>query len=135
MLHVPDRATLEARRGQKWADEAPGVLASTVAEMDFAVAEPIAAALHAAVDQGDLGYMPADTTRLAGALAGFARRRLGWTVDAARVTPVPDVMVGIVELARLIGGGIAFATPAYPPFFLELSPHRTVTGLEELRDA
>jgi cystathionine beta-lyase len=135
MLHVPDRAALEGRRGQKWADEAPGVIASTVAEMDFAVAEPIAAALHAAVDQGDLGYMPADTTRLADALAAFARRRLGWTVDPARVTPVPDVMVGIVELARLIGGGIAFTTPAYPPFFLELSPHRTVTGLDELRTA
>jgi cysteine-S-conjugate beta-lyase len=36
---------------------------------------------------------------------------------------VPDVMLGLLELARLLagpGGMVAFATPAYPPFLIEL---------------
>ena len=36
---------------------------------------------------------------------------------------VPDVTVGLVELCRAIaapGQAVAFATPAYPPFFAEL---------------
>ena len=36
---------------------------------------------------------------------------------------MPDVMVGLVELCRLLvepGAAVAFASPAYPPFFVEL---------------
>jgi cystathionine beta-lyase len=67
--------------------------------------------------------MPAPVS-LCEAFAGFAARRLGWTVDPEQVTVVPDVMVGLVELCRRIaepGELVAFATPAYPPFFAELS--------------
>ena len=55
------------------------------------------------------------------AFAGFAARRLGWSVDPEQVTLVPDVMAGLIELCRvLLAGPVAFATPAYPPFFGEL---------------
>ena len=57
MLGVENLAALAGRRSEKW-DHPPGVLASTVAEMDFPLAPPVAAALHAAVDRHDLGYAP-----------------------------------------------------------------------------
>ena len=123
VLTVPPLAELSARRSDKWAGYPPGVLSSTIAEMDFPLAEPVAEALRAAVDRSDLGYAPSHPVRLAESFAGFARRRLHWEVDPEQVTLVPDVMVGLVELCRALcapGEGIAFAAPAYPPFFPEL---------------
>ncbi len=49
---------------------------------------------------------------------------MAWTVDPEQITVVPDVMLGLLELCRVIvgpGEAIAFASPAYPPFF-ELLP-------------
>ena len=91
--------------------------------MDFPLAPAVAAALHAAVDRHDLGYAPADPAGLRDAFAGFAGRRLGWRVDPEQVTLVPDVMAGLVELCRVLaepGDAVAFATPAYPPFYTDL---------------
>ncbi len=122
-LHVPDLATLHQRRSEKWSVQESDVLASTVAEMDFPLARDVIAALHAAVDRHDLGYTPSRATQLPAAFAGFARRRLDWTVDQDQVTLVPDVMAGLIELCRVLlspGDQVAFFTPAYPPFFAEL---------------
>jgi len=41
------------------------------------------------------------------------------------VSVVPDVMIGILELARALtrpGESVAFSSPAYPPFLIELPP-------------
>jgi cysteine-S-conjugate beta-lyase len=122
-LRVPDLATLRQRRSEKWSAHDPDVLASTVAEMDFALAPDITAALHAAIERHDLGYTPPTGTQLPAAFADFARRRMGWTVDQDQVTLVPDVMAGLIELCRVLvasGDQVAFFTPAYPPFFTEL---------------
>src|SRR5919109_3724789 len=122
-LAVPDIAALQSRRSEKWSGHHPGVLASTIAEMDFPLAPPVAAVLHAAIDRNDLGYAPATYSRLASAFAGFARRRMNWSVDPAQVTLVPDVMAGLIELCRVLvspGARVAFVTPAYPPLFAEL---------------
>jgi cysteine-S-conjugate beta-lyase len=122
-LQVPDLATLHERRSEKWSGHEPDVLASTVAEMDFPLAPEVTATLHAAVDRHDLGYTPATADQLAAAFAGFAVRRLGWTVDQDQITLVPDVMAGLIELCRVLvapGEQVAFFTPAYPPFFVEL---------------
>jgi cysteine-S-conjugate beta-lyase len=103
------------------------VLPSTVAEMDFPLAPEITAALHAAIDRHDLGYTPPSRTRLPATFAGFARRRLGWTVDQDQITLVPDVMAGLIELCRVLvepAEQVAFFTPAYPPFFDELPQAR-----------
>jgi cystathionine beta-lyase len=122
-LSVPELATLHGRRSEKWTGYEPDVVVSTIAEMDFPLAPPVAAALHAAVDRHDLGYAAGATATLREAFAGFAGRRLGWGVDPEQVTLVPDVMAGLAELCRVLaapGHAVAFATPAYPPFFADL---------------
>ena len=126
-LRVPDIATLHQRRSEKWSNHEADVLASTVAEMDFPLAPDVSAALHAAIDRHDLGYTPPTATELPAAFAGFARRRLGWTVDQDQITLAPDVMAGLIELCRVLvapGEQVGFFTPAYPPFFAELPQAR-----------
>ena len=55
-LSVPPLAVLHTRRSMKWDRYPADVLSATVAEMDFPIAPPVAAALHAAIDRHDLGY-------------------------------------------------------------------------------
>ena len=123
-LAVPGLGALHERRSEKWSLYEPDVLSLTIAEMDFPVAAPIRDALLAAIGRSDLGYaVPAPRTLSAG-LAAFAQSRLAWSIDPEQVTVVPDVMLGLVELCRLVaapGEAIGFATPAYPPFFRELA--------------
>lgn len=118
-----DRAVLAVRRSEKWADQGSGVVASTVAEMDFELAEPVLVALRGALDRHDLGYTPSKVPVLAAAFAGFAARRMGWAVDPDQVVPATDVMVAVASLCPALsepGGLVAFASPNYPPFFSEL---------------
>ena len=122
-LHVPDLPVLHERRSEKWADHDRDVLAATIAEMDYPLAEPVAATLHAAIERHDLGYATPAPPQLCTWFAAFARRRLAWEVDPGQVTLVPDVMAGLIELCRVLlapDEAVAFATPAYPPFFAEL---------------
>jgi cystathionine beta-lyase len=122
-LSVPGLAALAQRRSEKWASEEPGVLAMTVAEMDFPLAPPVTAVLREALDRGDVGYPPAEPVRLNEAFAGFARRRLGWEVDPEQVTLAPDVVVAAMALLGALlrpGEEVAMAVPAYPPFFSEV---------------
>jgi cysteine-S-conjugate beta-lyase len=124
-LHVPDLATLHERRSEKWTGHDDDVLVATTAEMDFPLAGPVAEVLRAAIARSDLGYAPPAPRRLRDAFVGFARRRLRWGVDPDQITLVPDVMVGLVELSRVLARpdeAVAFVTPAYPPFFTAL-PH------------
>jgi len=130
-LSVPGLAALHERRSEKWAHP-PDVLCATIAELDFPLAEPVAAALKAGIDRSDLGYAPPAPRPLRDAFAGFAGRRLRWEVDPEQLTLVPDVMAGLIELARVLvapGESVAFATPGYPPFLKELpqaAPTRTL---------
>jgi cystathionine beta-lyase len=95
------------------------VLPLTVAEMDFALAAPIAEALHEAVERSDAGYAMA-VPDLGRALAGFAAGRWNWDLDPSSVTAVTDVGVGVVELLRVLtrpGDAVVISPPVYPPFF------------------
>ncbi len=67
---------LRARRSAKWSAYPPDVLPAFIAELDVPLAEPVAAALHAAIDAGDTGY--ATPGELGAAFAEFAAARLGW---------------------------------------------------------
>jgi cystathionine beta-lyase len=60
--------------------------------MDTPLAEPIAAALAAAVARGDTGY--AHPGRLREAFAGFCQRQYGWSPDPEQMFVVPDVVRG-----------------------------------------
>ena len=119
-LRVPELDELQRRRSEKWAMQPPDVLAATIAEMDFPIAEPVAQALRDAIARHDLGYAPPAPQSLRTAFAEFAARRLSWTVDPEQIVLVADVMLGLMELCRVLaapGDAIAFASPAYPPFF------------------
>jgi cystathionine beta-lyase len=109
---------LRRRTSMKWRRFPPDVLPVWVAEMDVPLAEPVARALTDAVAIGDTGY-PAGTV-YAEALAGFARERWDWTVDIGHTAIVPDVMLGIVEVLKLItgtGDAVVVNSPVYPPFY------------------
>ncbi|MER7334005.1 MULTISPECIES: MalY/PatB family protein [unclassified Micromonospora] len=111
---------LRQRTSMKWRAHPEDVLPLWVAEMDVPLAEPIADALNVAVARGDTGY-PIGGHAYAQALAGFAARRWGWDgLDVERTAIVPDVMLGIVEVLRLItkpGDTVVVNAPVYPPFY------------------
>jgi cysteine-S-conjugate beta-lyase len=89
-----------------------------VAEMDVPLAPPIVEAVRRALEVGDTGYAYGDA--YARALAGFAAERWGWHVDVGRTRLVPDVMLGSVEVLRLVtsrGDGVVVNPPVYPPFY------------------
>jgi cystathionine beta-lyase len=118
-LSVDPLEVLRQRRSAKWQTYPADVLPLTVAEMDFALAPPIAEALREAVERSDVGYAMA-VPDLGQALAGFAGRRWDWDLDPASVTAVTDVGVGVVELLRVLirpGDAVAISPPVYPPFF------------------
>ncbi len=126
-LPVDDIAVLRRRRSAKWRLFPPDVLPLPVAEMDFALAEPIAETLHAAVDASDTGYAMAGDG-LGDALAGFAAARWDWPLDASSVVPVSDVGVGAVELLRAMcgpGDAVVINPPVYAPFFHWINETRT----------
>jgi cystathionine beta-lyase len=115
-----DLETLRRRRSEKWRRFPPDVLPSHIAEMDFAVAPPIEEALLRAVQAGDLGYAHARSSGLPEAFVSFAERRWGWRPPPDGVVAVPDVMVGVAELLRVLtpeGAGVVINPPVYPPFF------------------
>jgi cystathionine beta-lyase len=119
---------LRRRTTQKWRTHPPDVLPLFVAEMDTALAEPVARAVTDAVALGDSGYPIG--VGYADALGEFAAKRWGWEPDVAHTLVVPDVMAGLAEVLRGAtepGDPIVVNDPVYPPFY-ELIRHigRTV---------
>ena len=110
---------LRQRTSAKWHYYPADVLPMWVAEMDVPLAEPIAQGLRHAVEIGDTGYAAGHA--YAHALKDFAAARWGWDgfpADSAK--SVPDVMMGIVEVLRLIsepGDPVVVNCPVYPPFY------------------
>ncbi|MFD5826593.1 MalY/PatB family protein [Lentzea sp. NPDC060358] len=109
---------LRRRTSVKWRHHPDDVLPVWVAEMDVPLAEPVARAITDAVAIGDTGY-PAGTG-YAEALAGFAGTRWGWHPAVERMAVVPDVMLGVVEMLRLVShrdAPVVVNCPVYPPFY------------------
>jgi len=112
---------LRRRTSFKWRTYPDDVLPAFVAEMDFGLADPIKEAVGSAMARGDAGY--AHKGMLGEAFAAFARRRLRWSPDPARVFAVPDVMTGISEMITALtppGSGIVINPPVYAPFFFRI---------------
>jgi len=110
---------LRRRTSLKWRTYPEDVLPMWVAEMDVMLAEPIARSLIDAIELGDTGY--AAGTAYAEALQGFALDRWGWDgIVVERTAIVPDVMMGVVEVLRLVtepGDAVVVNCPVYPPFY------------------
>ena len=73
---IRDLTDDEARRAlvHKWGSQDPDVLPAWVAEMDYALAPPVADALQRAVADGVVGYPPFDDSRPARRGAGRVQR-------------------------------------------------------------
>ena len=103
----------------KWRQYPADVLPLWVAEMDVPTPEPVAEALVGALRRGDTGYSFGDS--YAEAFSDFAVRRWGWDgVVPARAAIVPDVMLGVVEMLKLVtgvGDAVVVNSPVYPPFY------------------
>ena len=120
-----DVATLRRRTSVKWSRYEADVLPLWVAETDFPLADPIRQTLHELIDRGDTGYPV--STRHVEAFARFAERRYGWPIDPGLAVTVPDVMTGVeyaIQALTQPGDGVAFLTPAYPPFFVSVDATR-----------
>ncbi|NGY59114.1 pyridoxal phosphate-dependent aminotransferase [Lentzea sp. NEAU-D13] len=109
---------LRQRTSMKWRHYPEDVLPVWVAEMDVMLAEPVARAITDAVQRGDTGYPHG--TAYAEALAEFAKKRWDWAPAVERTAIVPDVMLGVVEMFRLVSHRdtpVVVNCPVYPPFY------------------
>lgn len=118
-LRALDLERLRRRTSMKWRTYPEDVLPLWVAEMDVPLAEPVVRAVTDALALGDTGY-PAGTA-YAEALAAFAAARWNWDgIAIERTAIVPDVMLGVVEMLKLVtgpGDPVIVNPPVYPPFF------------------
>jgi cystathionine beta-lyase len=110
---------LRALGSVKWTAH-PEAIGAFVAEMDFGMAPPIAAALHEAVDAGRTGYLPtARTEALQAATAAWTAKHYGWTITPEQVRPIADVLTGLDLVLRRFSDPskpVIVPTPAYMPF-------------------
>ena len=128
-LRALDLADLRRRTSIKWRAHPDDVLPVWVAEMDVPLAPAVARALCEAVQRGDTGY--ATGTPYVTALRGFAEARWQWSFAAEQAVIVPDVMLGVVEMLKLVtgpGDAVVVTSPVYPPFydFVRTSDRRVV---------
>lgn len=125
---------LHTKPGAKW-QRTPDAIAAWVADMDFAPAPAISAALTRTIATGDLGYP--DWRSIiggSGATDAFVDRcaaRYGWHIDAADTREFNDVVQAIQVVLHTCtspGDGVVVHTPAYPPFLnsLEMTGCRLV---------
>lgn len=113
-----DLAVLRERQSAKYRAYSADVIPAWVAEMDFPLAEPIARALHDAIDRSDTGYQSGRGLREA--FVDFSEAEWEWTVSGRDVTGIPDVLTGVdwgIRLMTSPGDGVVITTPVYPPFF------------------
>ncbi len=107
----------------KWRAHPADVLPLWVAEMDVMLAPTVADALRRTIDIGDTGY-PCGTA-FAEAVSEFASQRWQWhDLEVSRTAIVPDVMLGIVEVLRLVtdrGDAVIVNPPVYAPFYAFVS--------------
>jgi cysteine-S-conjugate beta-lyase len=113
-------ALLRGRRGNKWHLHPPDVIPAFVADMDFALAEPIQAAIARLVTEKDYGYpkREGDST-INAAYVRYMRRRFGIDIAAALVQPVGDLVQGTFAAILAFsepGDGVILHVPNYPPF-------------------
>jgi len=130
---------LRAAGSLKWALDGPDVIPAWIAEMDFALADPIQWAVSDYAARGVFGYAdPYGSVAVPEALAGFAKRQWGHTIDPAATLVTGDVMEAIALTLRWVApsGPIIIPTPVYPPFLvLSTSLDREICAVPLVREA
>ncbi len=95
------------------------VLPMWVADMDFAIAEPIRRALEARAKIPSLGYT-ARTEAYLSAVTAWMQRRHGWSIEKDWIATVSGVVPAINVLVRSFtrpGDGVIVQPPIYHPFY------------------
>jgi cystathionine beta-lyase len=117
------QSALQARRNAKWNQHDADVLPAFVADMDFAVAAPIQAAIERIVRDGDYGYPLRDGQKpdrlVAAAFANRMKSRYGWELSPDLVLPLADLVQGTYAPILAFsdpGDGVVLQVPNYPPF-------------------
>jgi cystathionine beta-lyase len=117
------QSALRARRNVKWNQYDADVLPAFIADMDFAVAAPIQAAIERIVQHRDYGYPLRDGERLerlvAKAFANWMKARFGWDLSPDLVLPLADLVQGTCASILAFsepGDGVVLQVPNYPPF-------------------
>ncbi|WP_270934399.1 MalY/PatB family protein [Falsiroseomonas oryzae] len=111
---LPDR---RASGCNKWTRFDADVLPMWVADMDFAVAEPIRAAIAARLAHPVLGY-GVPQAGLKARIAAWLAAQYGWQVPVEAIVPMPGVVPGFNLALRATcarGDGVVVQTPVYPP--------------------
>lgn len=105
--------------GRVFGVDDPEIIPMWVADMDFAAAPPIRAALQAETDRGFFGYFantgPADL-----AVANWYRDKHGWDMDPAWVRYTHGVVNGFGDVLAAFsepGDSVILFTPVYHAFF------------------
>ena len=113
---VPDRRAVP---GEKWGRYAGrDILPMWVADMDFAVAPEITAALQARLAHPVLGYTD-PWPGLIGALQAHLLAEFDWHIEPDWLVWLPGVVSGLSLSCRAtgsVGDEVVTATPVYPPF-------------------
>lgn len=113
-------AQLRAKRAVKWSHYPADVLPAWIADMDFAVAPEIRAALVSIIASDDFGYPPQNLPdRAARAFCHWMSTRHGWTPDPARIfvaSTMMQLMHTMVMAFSAPGDGVIVQTPIYPGF-------------------
>jgi cystathionine beta-lyase len=114
---------LRSRRNSKWNLYPPDVLPAFIAEMDFAIAEPIQQAIRRTVDSEDYGYPMREGGRADRIVsAAFVRRmktHFGWDTEPDLIHTVADLVQGTFAAVTAFsepGDGVVLQVPCYPPF-------------------
>lgn len=111
---------MRVRRSSKWRHYPEHVIPAWVADMDYAVAEPVQRALKLLIEHGDYGYAwRAEEDSLAAAFVARMRDRFDWAPDPDGVYPIADLVQAMVATVMAFsepGDGVVIQTPIYPPF-------------------
>lgn len=102
----------------KWDRYPEGVLPMWVADMDFPVAEPIAAALRDRLNHPVFGYGGPGPATLRDVIAADMQDFYDWTISPADVVFLPGVVPGFNQALKAFtqaGDRLVVETPVYPP--------------------
>lgn len=118
-------ASLRRRLGVKWTKHGPDVLPAWIADMDFALAEPVREAIAWSAEHSALGYeRPEDQAELFEAASRWIAARHGWAPDPAACAPLGDIIQGVLVAIHAFtepGDGVIVQGPIYPPFLTSIA--------------